>query len=82
MKSFIDRNPKEKDVEEAFNSLARNGYKSERPDPADRVFSVVERLKRQQAEEKASPSVTNSRTRPGMLSPISSSKPMAGAGRD
>ncbi|WP_412462253.1 hypothetical protein ACK2SD_12085 [Pseudomonas sp. SC11] len=56
MKSFIDRNPKEKAVEEAFNSLARNGYRSERADPADRVFSVVERLKRQRAEEKASPS--------------------------
>ncbi|MNP24859.1 hypothetical protein D3C76_1176390 [compost metagenome] len=56
MKSFIDRNPKEKAVEEAFNSLARNGYQSERPDPADSVFSVVERLKRQQAEEKAAPS--------------------------
>ncbi|MDX9681877.1 hypothetical protein QMK56_10250 [Pseudomonas protegens] len=45
MKSFIDRNPKEKAVEEAFAVLARNGYESERPDPADNVFVVAEQLK-------------------------------------
>ncbi|ENB9666094.1 MULTISPECIES: hypothetical protein [Pseudomonas] len=55
MKSFIDRNPKEKAVEEAFATLARNGYESARPDPADNVFAVVERLKRQQGLTEAAP---------------------------
>ncbi|MGY2190851.1 hypothetical protein [Pseudomonas pergaminensis] len=60
MKSFIDRNPKEKAVEEAFAVLARNGYESERPDPADNVLVVAEQLKRQQDQVKASPSVPES----------------------
>ncbi|MGZ0701483.1 hypothetical protein [Pseudomonas piscis] len=55
MKSFIDRNPKEKVVEEAFAVLARNGYESERPDPADNMFAVVERLKYQQNQAEESP---------------------------
>ncbi|WP_448632580.1 MULTISPECIES: hypothetical protein [Pseudomonas fluorescens group] len=55
MKSFIDRNPKEKAVEEAFAALARNGYESARPDPADNVFAVIERLKKQQDLAKAAP---------------------------
>ena len=45
-KSFIDRNPKEKAVEAAFAALARNHYESDRPDPADNAFAVVERLMR------------------------------------
>lgn len=53
MKSFIDRNPKEKAVEAAFATLARNGYVSERADPADNVFSVVERLKRERDQADA-----------------------------
>jgi hypothetical protein len=60
MKSFIDRNPKEKAVEEAFAVLARNGYESERPDPADNVFVVAEQLKRQLDQVKASPSAPES----------------------
>lgn len=55
MKSFIDRNPKEKAVEEAFAVLARNGYESERPDPADNVFAVAERLKCEQNQTDESP---------------------------
>lgn len=43
-KSFIDRNPKEKAVEAGFAALARNNYQSDRPDPADNIFAVVERL--------------------------------------
>lgn len=45
MPTFLDRNPKEKAVEEAFQELARNGYESNRPDPADDIFAVIERLK-------------------------------------
>ena len=55
MKSFIDRNPKEKAVEEAFAGLACNGYQSDRPDPADDVFLVAERLKRQQVQGETPP---------------------------
>lgn len=54
MKSFIDRNPKEKAVEEAFKTLALNGYQSERQDPADQIFAVAERLKQRLAQDKAS----------------------------
>lgn len=55
MKSFIDRNPKEKAVEEAFATLARNGYESARPDPADNIVSVAERLKSRRAQARATP---------------------------
>ncbi|WP_248741637.1 MULTISPECIES: hypothetical protein [unclassified Pseudomonas] len=47
-------------MEEAFAVLARNGYESERPDPADNVFVVAEQLKRQQDQVKASPSAPES----------------------
>lgn len=53
VKSFIDRNPKEKAVEEAFATLARNGYESARPDPADNIFSVAERLKSRRDQTQA-----------------------------
>ncbi len=60
MKSFLDRNPKEKAVEESFAALARNSYESERPDPAGNVFSVAERLRRQQNQTESSPSLPDS----------------------
>ena len=47
MKSFIDRNPKEQAVEESLRELAKNGYVSHKPDPADNIFEVATRLKRQ-----------------------------------
>ncbi|WP_323614891.1 hypothetical protein [Pseudomonas putida] len=47
MKSFIDRNPKERAVEKAFAELARNGYESCKPDPADKIFEVADRLRRE-----------------------------------
>lgn len=50
MISFLERNPKEKAVEEALHELALNGYESKRPDPADNIFAVVERLKLQGVE--------------------------------
>lgn len=60
MKSFIDRNPKEKAVEHALAVLARNGYESERPDPADNVFVIAEQLKRQQDQAEESPPAPDS----------------------
>lgn len=47
MKSFIERNPKEKAVEDSFTAYARAGYPAGKADPADNVFDVVARLKRQ-----------------------------------
>lgn len=61
MKSFIERNPKEKAVEESLRDLARNGYVSHKPDPADNIFEVAARLKRQskrrQVDVESSPSI-------------------------
>ncbi|WP_117139592.1 hypothetical protein [Pseudomonas amygdali] len=45
MSTFIERNPKERVVEEAFRILAENGYISTRPDPADNIFEVAEKLR-------------------------------------
>lgn len=47
MSTFIERNPKERAVEQAFQELAKNDYVSNKPDPADDVFKVAEKLKRQ-----------------------------------
>lgn len=47
MKRFIDRNPKERAVEKAFAELARNGYESCNPDPADKIFEVADKLRRE-----------------------------------
>ncbi|MNF02706.1 hypothetical protein D3C80_2018970 [compost metagenome] len=60
MKSFIDRNPKEKAVEEAFAALARNNYQSHRPDPADNLFAVAERLRGEKRQDKALPATPES----------------------
>ncbi|MHB2081325.1 hypothetical protein [Pseudomonas asiatica] len=46
MKSFIDRNPKEKAVEQAFLELAQSDYVTMAPDPADKAFEVAGKLKR------------------------------------
>ncbi len=63
MKSFIDRNPKEKAVEAAFTALALNSYVSQRPDPADDVFVVVERLKRKISQSSPPPTPPDSEQR-------------------
>lgn len=47
-------------VECNYPALARNSYESERPDPADNVFSVAERLRRQQNQTESSPSLPDS----------------------
>ena len=52
MSTFIERNPKERAVEEAFAELAKNGYVSTTPDPADNVFEVVEKLKKLALQKK------------------------------
>lgn len=46
MSAFIERNPKEKAVEEAFRELAENGYVASKPDPADNVFEIAEKLRK------------------------------------
>ncbi|WP_201171047.1 hypothetical protein [Pseudomonas sp. S31] len=58
MSTFIERNPKERVVEEAFRILAENGYISTRPDPADKIFEVAEklRLRAQLSREEDQPS--------------------------
>jgi len=50
MKSFIDRNPKEKAVEQAFLELAQSGYVTTAQDPADKAFEIADKLKRQATE--------------------------------
>ncbi|WP_156675906.1 hypothetical protein [Pseudomonas sp. Leaf58] len=52
MKTFIDRNPKEKAVEESFAVLARNSYVHQTEDPADKAFVIADRLKRQSRRKK------------------------------
>ncbi|MGG7598700.1 hypothetical protein ACQ4OD_16880 [Pseudomonas sp. WC1] len=52
MSTFIERNPKERAVEEAFHELAKNGYVSIKPDPADDVFKIAEKLKRRAAKKR------------------------------
>lgn len=47
MKFFIDRNPKEKAVKQAFLELAQNGYASIAPDPAEKASEIAHTLKRQ-----------------------------------
>ncbi|MBD8088574.1 hypothetical protein IFT48_01020 [Pseudomonas fluorescens] len=47
MKTFIERNPKEKAVEDSIKDLASAGYISKKADPADSIFEVAARLKRQ-----------------------------------
>lgn len=47
MKSFIERNPKEQAVEESLRDVASSGYTLQKKDPADNIFEVMDRIKRQ-----------------------------------
>lgn len=47
MKSFIERNPKEKAVEDSMKGYANAGQIGRKNDPADHLFEVVARLKLQ-----------------------------------
>lgn len=47
MRSFIDRNLKEKAVEQTFLELAQSGYMAMAQDPADKAFEIADKLKRQ-----------------------------------
>lgn len=47
MRSLIDRNLKEKAVEQAFLDLAQSDYVTMAPDPADKAFEIAVKLKRQ-----------------------------------
>ncbi|AXH60155.1 hypothetical protein [Pseudomonas amygdali] len=61
MKSFIERNPKEQAVEESLRETASSGYTRQKRDPADNIFEVVARIKRQskrrQVDAESSPSI-------------------------
>lgn len=52
MSTFVERNPKERAVEEAFEELAKNDYVSTKPDPADNIFEIAEKLRRRAMKEK------------------------------
>ena len=52
MSTFIERNPKERAVEKAFQELAKNGYVPTKPDPADNIFEIAEKLRRRAMKEK------------------------------
>ncbi|MFJ2379510.1 hypothetical protein A1395_22315 [Pseudomonas protegens] len=52
MSTFVERNPKERAVEKAFEELAKNDYVSIKPDPADNIFEIAEKLRRRAMKEK------------------------------
>lgn len=53
MKSFIERHPKEKAVEDSMKGYANAGQIGRKNDPADRIFQVAARLLFQRERNRA-----------------------------